>query len=371
MQRFSVRRQDPGMFGRLLLPFMLVVLCAGVTGASGRGAPGWRLVDLRLGSHSVATGVNGAGQVVGTFTRGGTSHVFLWHDGRMRDLGPGRAVGVNGRGQVAINGDHRVRLWQDGRSTDIGSFSRYGTVALDLSSGGEIVGWSGTRAQRMHAVVWRNGRLIDLGRHGLASSQAVAINDAGAVLGWRHPSKQPWEISTRYRALVWQHGREQDLGVSSGPDGYVLPVAIAAGGEAIGSTETRAGRPRGFFWARGTLTDLGSFIPSALNDRLQLVGSSSGADGTVHAFAWQHGKLTELGRPPDAGDTTASMISPTGLIVGVSVPRDAQVRRVVAWQNGHLVVLPSPSNTDSEARAVNEHGLIVGSSGGRAVIWSP
>jgi probable HAF family extracellular repeat protein len=70
------------------------------------------LGTLPVGLHSSASGINAAGQVVGSSDDDeGETHAVIWQGGVIRDLGIGRAVEINNRGQVVGEGERGPTLW--------------------------------------------------------------------------------------------------------------------------------------------------------------------------------------------------------------------------------------------------------------------
>jgi probable HAF family extracellular repeat protein len=112
------------------------------------------LVSLgTLGSTSVATRVNDAGQVVGySTTPSGSTHAFSWTEaGGLVDLG-------------TLGGDT--------------------SSASAVSDAGEVVGYGTTASGEYHAFVWTAAAgMIDLGTLGGTSSAAVAVNGHGQIVG--------------------------------------------------------------------------------------------------------------------------------------------------------------------------------------------
>ncbi|HEV2149902.1 MAG TPA: hypothetical protein VGR37_21065 [Longimicrobiaceae bacterium] len=115
------------------------------------------------GRESIASAINERGQVAGTWlSSSGESRVFLWENGRMRDLGrPDVPPAIGAEWSVFVSG---------------------------MNDRGEIVGTavSGMYASESHPFVWRSGRfhkleeLLPDGRWDLL--QALAINNSGTIL---------------------------------------------------------------------------------------------------------------------------------------------------------------------------------------------
>src|SRR6266550_3900055 len=256
------------MNGRLLI----LSLGAAVTLACDRGSPtASRLPSLHAdavgavvvsaitdlgtlpgGGFSSATGINNAGDVVGS--SGG--HPVLWHsDGSLVDLGTlpgsvgGGATAINDRGQVVGSSN----------------FPDFVTV---------------------HAFLWQAGTMIDLGTLGGDSSIALAINNAGQVVG---TSTLPGPFAPGH-AFLWQQGAGMtDLGTL--PGGSISGAAgISASGRIVGRGTTATGQ-EAFFWQAGTFTGLGTLggpFSSAIgvNASGQVVGFSATPSFAFHAVRW-------------------------------------------------------------------------------------
>ena len=77
--------------------------------------------------------------------------------------------------------------------------------AVDVNSGGLVVGDAETRAGDSHAFIWRSGRMRDLRTLGGETSSADAVNDRGQVVGTSETR------AGATHAFVWRDGRK-DLG---------------------------------------------------------------------------------------------------------------------------------------------------------------
>jgi probable HAF family extracellular repeat protein len=81
--------------------------------------------------------------------------------------------------------------------------------AVAVKSSGQVVGWSGTFGNAVHAISWTQAEgMVDLGTLGGTFSEAVAVNTAGQVVG------SSTTADGASRAFVWDPatGMMSDLG---------------------------------------------------------------------------------------------------------------------------------------------------------------
>lgn len=259
--------------------------------------------------------------------------------------------------------------------TDLGSLDGPVSQAFDVNATGDVVGCAdGTSTgSQLHGFRW-NGSMTDLGLlSGDTQSVAFAINDAGVIvgvsylLGELHP-----------RAFRWQNGSMSSIGVFT-------PHDINTGGDVAG-TRAIASAKQGLAWidracvlVNGTLTTLGTLGGSnsyalGINDAGEVVGSSQiGGDGTSHAFRWNGGGLVDLGTL-GGSMSQAYAINNKREIVGTAESADGRAHafKFLLDVNGKViqrVTLSDLSAGGGCAYAINDAGVAVGSSNGRAVMW--
>jgi probable HAF family extracellular repeat protein len=200
-----------------------------------------RMIDLRPRGGVIA--INERGQILGfryvPIDNGFGSTSVIWQNGKMRDLGLS-ASAINNRGQVvgaigAFTDASRAVMWQKGTITNLGAGR-----AIDINDRGDVVG-----QRDDHGFVWRDGAEIDLG-----PGWPVAINERGQVIGTKPAPTGDWN------AFLWQDGTMIDLGTLGGS--WSFPTAVSNRGQVVGYSLDKSGEQHAFLWQNGTMIQLSS-----------------------------------------------------------------------------------------------------------------
>jgi len=262
-----------------------------------------------------------------------------------------------------------------------------------------IVAWRRNQMDRFVSAIWSNGvkQLLD-DAHATwnpgGEARAAAMNGRGQVVG---RSLMPGAaVHDVYHAFMWEGGVTRDLGVLAefacveNPDrncGESGAVDVNSGGQVIGWSLDASGRSHGVLWASGTIRDLGSWSPLAINDAGDIAGNGIG-ETAGRAYFWRGGALTTLGSFGGDG-TFAADLNDGGLVVGTSLTPDG-VPHAFVWKAGEaesedLGTGPAGSpgaGIGTVAVAINARGDVLGytcsrferglcDSGGtyRAILW--
>ena len=299
------------------------------------------------------------------------TRAFLWEHGTMKDLGTlggpdSWPVFVNNRGQVAGTSytsdivdpntglpPVSVFLWEDGKMKDLGNLggdngllSPYGIV-YGLNNRGQVTGdMEMPDNQSVHAFVGDRKKLSDLGTLGGSSSFAEHINDVGDVVG---EAMLAGDQTTD--AFLWRDGVMTDLGTVDG-DTCSSGLGLNSRGQVVGASEDAAAQcntwTHAFLWENGgPSVDLNTLIPAGsslqlfaaydITDRGEIVGGGmlpscidSDHCSSLHAFLLipcdeEHPDVE--GCDYDLVDTAVAAQSPAPRYATSGTQRPSQSRR--------------------------------------------
>lgn len=228
-----------------------------------------------IGAHPSASGLNNAGEVVGTDTApGSVSKGYLWRRGVTTDLsalGIVHAGGINDKGQVACT-------LQTGR-----------------------------------ACIYFSGMVQDLDPTGIGS-YATAINNKGVVAG-----AYTYDLAkSRFTAAIFTDGKIESLGVPGDLNGNSGAQAINDAGQVVGTGGGGIQRSNGFLYSNGVVTVMGDFGGEfsdayAINREGWVVGFGTAPLGDSHGYVYRNGKLVDL---LQYGAGSANGVNDEGVTVG-------------------------------------------------------
>ncbi len=307
--------------------------------------------------------------------------------------------------------------------TDLGTLAGPLGAAANISGNGLVAGLSTLPSGNYHAVLW-NGAPVDLGvLVGDSQSYAFAVNDSGQVVGVSYdygdlsPHAFRWQAgvltslgafsphdinnsgvvvghTTVFNAAslwvdhpcTWSSGSLVEMATLGGHNGQAM--AVNAAGQIAGQSFLIDNKTlRACVWMNGTPHDLASLAGTAtaksaatdLNDSGQVVGWSDTAAGVPHATLFQIDAGGAVLSRTDLGvlgstNSYAHGVNNAGMVVGVSDGR------AFVWQAGTMTDLNAAIASTSgwmisNAAAINDAGVIVGEAVrhgfGRAVMLTP
>ncbi|MEK8034459.1 hypothetical protein AACH06_26825 [Ideonella sp. DXS29W] len=258
---------------------------------------GGKVMKLTGSGGALIVGMNRKGDVVGTVDdlvnglKAGMRHVVVWHaDGTREDLGElGAPSGINAAGQVVgtrSTPDQKAEafVYDHGRLTVLTGYDGESTYAEAINDAGWVVGGASI-GQTTHAAMWKDGVFYDLGTLGGDNGWAYGINARGHVIG------QADDTEGRNRGFFYDGVGMLTLQTAGGRD--LLPEGINARDVVVGHDRSGVG----LVWANGetrkvshlmdgSVDDWGGLSsPSAISDAGHLVGYGTyGKQGRLRAY---------------------------------------------------------------------------------------
>jgi probable HAF family extracellular repeat protein len=271
---------------------------------------------------------------------------------------------VAGASRTADGVFHPVRWSRNGTITQLSlpDGVRFGQT-VDINESNTVLGYYQGLQLENHPAVWNaSGRRTDLPLPpGATHSLVNDMNNAGTVVGYASPNPARWNTDGTVTVLPLLPG---------GTAGQA--VAINDAGTIVGFSRVPDGAQHAVRWSPdGTITDLGTLgggysAGIDVNECGAVAGQAQGTDGGYHAVQWtEDGRITEL----SPVDGRAAAINDRGVVVGTSggVP--------VRWTDGTPTTLPLlAGDFQGFAVDVNRAGVVAGLSGdpfsdSRGVVW--
>lgn len=269
--------------------------------------------------------------------------------------------------------------------TDLAHSPNYTRAVFgNINNSGEIVGaavFPGDPINR-HAAVWRNGVVTDLGTPGFFSG-ATDINDKGVIAGAENiigPDGLP-----RRNILTWTNGVRDLL---TPPEVFVSEEFYAAdfsssainnAGLVVGQNVPPGPQLQPVLWSNGSIRALSTegFSPLAsagarhINDLGQMAGwAMDPIRGVTHAVVWDNATAAprDLGTVGMGSTSYGLVINNAGVVAGDTYGPNSFSYAALWDQDGTGSILPSLGGRSS-VWGINNSGIVVGESAGRAVMW--
>jgi probable HAF family extracellular repeat protein len=215
--------------------------------------------------------------------------------------------------------------------TDLGTLpGNTESYAVAINDRGEIAGISLTFLGPSHLVIWRDGTIHDLGVLPAGNANVTDMNNRRQIVGYA-------TSSSGEQAFTWHDGVVTYLPPLT-EGGSSVAWAINDRGEIAGASYTPGGELHSVLWRDGVAIDLGTLPGSGvcqaegLNDRGQVVGwCAIHATATLSAFVWEDGEMTAIGALPGGNYSLASAINDRGVIVGASLDATGTSLRPTMW----------------------------------------
>lgn len=306
---------------------LVLALCAPVWGAS---ILSFDVVSLGgYGGASAAFGLNASGVAAGVAALpSGTPAAFV-------SSGP---AGVSNPGWVA---------------------GAYSSQANGINDAGQAVGTS-YLPSGAQATVWQNGQATAIGSLGGGESYGSAINNAGVAAG------SSTNADGQGHAFLYDGGWT-DIGADLNM-GWSAALDVSGTNQVAGYGEIAPGVFRGFVWANGAATQLGTFGGASsyafgINASGTVAGHAQTASGASHAFLFD-GTMHDLGT---LGGTSsyAYDVNAAGWVVGYSwLPGNMRTHAFLFTGSGlfdlNLLLREAAGWELLEAYGINDAGQIAG-----------
>lgn len=306
----------------------------------------------------------------------------------------GYGISVSGKvcGYVKAGGGSEVAFLWDSITgmTDLGTLGGDQSYAMAINEiANQVVGYSTTAEDKMHAFLWDDGVIEDLGTlEGGQESEAYCINDSGQVVGWSETAEEVLTVQTEGangEVSATTANWLEITGSSTNVDGIVLQVDFRA--EGVSETPvhvTLTGANGGTDYSIQEVVD-------AINIITQNLGDDGSGNNLNYSMASVELDTTALNyvlklssRTTDADSVTVRSDSINGVMVsGAWIDADGDIANMLSdgsgdftstgergsgemrvrgflWESDSMEDLGTLGGDESMAYDINNSGQIVG-----------
>ena len=323
--------------------------CAVLVALRTAGGTSFDFTTLEFSLGTEAFGINNRGDIVGVTFGTLDAIPFVYSNGVLQPLPvPGIPSGVNDAGQVVgsfeIGALQHAFLYSGGAVTQIDYPGAFQSEALAINSAGVVYGeWEGTAGQG-HGYLYQNGVFTDLSLpdHSYWSSQRGGINDAGVIattlLGI--PGSP---------GVVWDHGTLAQVNYPGADFSYVY--GINNRGDLVGIYG--AGGFYSWAYIDGEFSPV-IFSPPGSGDKVNAIND---ADQIVGTYPNQFGRLyTFVGEPVPEAASGIMFAGGAVLLCGFRVSAGARRRRMLRTAGVQCLMLATWTMRSLETCRRLNHG---------------
>jgi uncharacterized membrane protein len=248
------------------------------------------------------------------------------------------------------------------RAVSLGKIDGTYVYPTAMNNKREVVGY--VPGAQSRAFVWRDGTATLLpSPPDATTTSAGGINDDGLIAGTARTRDGG---ST---AVYWA------------PDGSVHTLPGLAGGDGSSSVYDVVGDrifgdasgPDGWHqvsWQNGAVTDLGRGGFRSYNTKGQSLGVERLTPGTPLAVRREpDGSLTRIGAYAEGWGSLAIDVNVHGVVVGKTGGGQPFRLHAYRWDGKTFTLLPVADGGESDAWAINDAGMILGTASGRNTLW--
>ncbi|PXX08946.1 putative secreted protein with PEP-CTERM sorting signal [Nitrosomonas ureae] len=243
--------------------------------------------------------------------------------------------------------------------TDLHSSSIGQSNAYAINNLNQIVGYQGDVLNNkgvLNAALWENGSTTYVvPPSNTHTSTAFDINDSGQIVVFQNE-----RLILDYRNVLVEDGVSKLLQTPDGSNKFLGTMEINNNGEVIANSfRFRETLGVSVFWnENGEPAQLENAV-NGFNDFNQMVGQEI-YNGKVHATLYENGNITDLGTGfPWATRSIGIDINNAGQIIATAFGATTGRRSFLIEEDGTVRALKGAGD-QSEAIAINEHGIVVG-----------